>query len=129
MRKIDKTVIRETVYITVWVIIFSVILQAVCLVLGFWNYKLLLGNILGAFTAVLNFFFMGLSVQKAVLLDEKKAKETMNVSMVLRTFMMLVLLIIAAVVPVFNIWTAVIPMFFPRIAISIKPLVDKNAVK
>ena len=66
MKKIDETVLKETKYIAAWIFIFSVLMQAVFLVICEWNYTVLLGNILSAVFSVLNFFLMGLTVQKAL---------------------------------------------------------------
>ena len=46
MTNLDPTVKKETKYIALWVIIFSMILQAIFLVIGKWNYTVLLGNLL-----------------------------------------------------------------------------------
>ena len=66
MPKADKTVIRETKYIACWIIILSVLMQGIFLIISKWNYTVLLGNFLSGAAMILNFFFMGLSVQKAV---------------------------------------------------------------
>ena len=129
MTKIDATVQRETKYIAAWVVIFSVLMQAVFLLIGKWDYTVLLGNILSATGAVLNFLFMGITVQKAVLKDEKDAKTAVRHSMIYRTLFMLAFMVVGAVVPVFNLWASLIPFLFPRLAIAIKPISDKNYKK
>ena len=129
MAKIDATVQRETKYIAAWVVIFSVLMQAVFLLIGKWDYTVLLGNILSATGAVLNFLFMGITVQKAVLKDEKDAKTAVRLSMIYRTLFMLAFMVVGAVVPVFNLWASLIPFLFPRLAITIKPISDKNYKK
>ena len=129
MAKIDATVQRETKYIAAWVVIFSVLMQAVFLLIGKWDYTVLLGNILSATGAVLNFLFMGITVQKAVLKDEKDAKTAIRLSMIYRTLFMLAFMVVGAVVPVFNLWASLIPFLFPRLAIAIKPISDKNYKK
>ena len=48
MKRIDQTVLTETGYIAVWEVIFSVLMQAVFLIAGIWDYTVLLGNLLGA---------------------------------------------------------------------------------
>ena len=61
MGKIDPTVKRETYYIGVWVLLLSAVLQSVFLILGKWNYTVLLGNVLSAALAVGNFLLLGLT--------------------------------------------------------------------
>ena len=75
---VDKTVRRETLFVAAWVGIFSLFMQAVFLVIGRWDYTVLLGNLLGAAAAVGNFFLMGLTVQSAVQKEEKDAKQAVS---------------------------------------------------
>ena len=124
--KIDKVVKKETKYIIIWVMLLSLLMQSIFLVTGFWDISVLLGNILGAFVAVLNFFLMGLAIQSAVQKSEEDAKKSMNVSSSYRRLMIIVFVIIGIIVPFFNIWAVIIPLFFPRVAIAFRPLVDKG---
>lgn len=124
--KIDKTVIKETKYISFFVIILSVLMQSVFLIISKWDYTVLLGNIYGAAIAVLNFFLMGLYVQKAVGQDEKDAKQTVKASQSLRFAAIILLAGVGVVIPVFNPVTVVIPLIFPSIAVFLRPLIDKN---
>ena len=126
MAKIDKVVLKETKYIALWVIIFSLIMEAVFLIINKWDYTVLLGNLLSGVIGVLNFFLMGLGVQKAVMQEEKEAKQTMKVSNLMRTFLLFVAAVIGVTVSVFNNWAVIIPLFFPRVAILLRPLFDKR---
>ena len=126
MKKIDITVIKETKYIAGGVLILSALMQAVFLMIGKWDYTVLLGNLLGGGTAVLNFFLMGLTVQKAINKEEKEARTTMKVSQLYRNLLMLGLLILGVVLPWFSTWTVIIPVAFPRIAIACRSLLDKR---
>ena len=126
MKKIDETVLKETKYIAAWIFIFSVLMQAVFLVISEWNYTVLLGNILSAVFSVLNFFLMGLTVQKALDKDEKEAKTLVKVSQLYRSLMILVVTVIGVALPCFNTVAVIVPVFFPRIAIAMRPLFDKN---
>ena len=73
-------------------------------------------------TAVGNFLLMCLMVQKAVTQTEKQAKNTVKLSQSLRLMMQGLMLVLAAVIPVLNIWAAAIPLLIPRIAISVREL-------
>ncbi len=128
MAKIDETVMRETRYIAGITIILSVIMEAVFLIIGKWDYTVLLGNIFGGAVAVVNFLLMGITVQKAVLKDEKEAATLMKLSQTLRNMMLLITCVVAIAVPFMNGVAAVIPLFFPRIAISLIPLRDRKAI-
>lgn len=128
MAKIDKTVMKETRYIAGVTIILSVIMESVFLIAGMWSYKVLIGNILGAAAAVGNFLLMGMTVQKAVTKDEKGAASLMKLSQTLRNMMLLVTAVLAIVLPFINPVAAIIPLFFPRIAITLIPLRDRKLI-
>ena len=124
--KIDKVVLKETKYIATFAAIFSVLMQAVFLIIGKWDYTLLLGNLWGAAVAVGNFFVMGLYVQKAVSQEEKEAKQTIKASQSMRFAAMVLLTGIGVVTPFFNWIAVVVPLVFPSVAIYLRPIVDKN---
>ena len=126
MKKVDSTVRFETLYIAAFALIFSGLMQSVFLMLQKWDYNVLFGNLLGAFAAVLNFFLMGLTVQSAVLKEEKEAKNLIKLSQGLRFLMLVAFAVIGYTVPVFNVIAVIIPYLFPRIAIAIRPLFFKN---
>lgn len=125
MAKIDTAVKTETLYIAVWVLILSALMQAVFLLVGHWDYTVLTGNLLGGAAAVLNFFLMGLGVQKAVTQDEQTARSTVKLSQTGRLMMLLGFAIIGLVVPVFHTVAVLVPLLFPRVAIALRPAVDR----
>ena len=127
--KVNETVAKETKYIITFVAIFSVLMQAIFLILGQWSYKVLLGNIYGAAMTVGNFFVMCLYIQKAVTQEEKEAKQTMKASQSLRFAALALFSGIGVVVPVFNWITVVAPLTFPSFAIFLRPLIDKHNKK
>ena len=114
--KLDPTVKKETLYIALCTVILSFVMEAGFLIAGYFDLTVLFGNLLGGASAVLNFFLMGLSVQKAVSkTDEKDAKAVLRVSMLYRNMMIIAIAAIGAFVPCFNIFAVLIPLFFPRI--------------
>lgn len=125
MEKIDKVVLKETVYIAVVTLVLSVLMQIVFIFTG-WSYTHLLGNILGAFAAVANFFAMGLTVQKAVTKEEKEAKNLIKVSQSARLFGLLVVALVGHLLPFFDTVALIVPLLFPRIAIMIRPIFIKD---
>ncbi len=131
MPKIDKTVKNETIYILSFEIIFSLIMQSVFLIIGKWDITVLFGNLLSGTAAVLNFFLMGLTVQKAVQKDEKDAKNMLKVSQIYRTLLLFIIAGTGVYFSIFNTVAALLPLFFPRIAIALRPLFmkknDKNS--
>ncbi|MBE6763906.1 MAG: hypothetical protein E7553_06120 [Ruminococcaceae bacterium] len=126
MPKLDPTVKQETRYIASFVLIFSVLMQAVFLVIGKWNSTVLLGNLLSAAAAIANFLLLGLTVQRAVTKDEKDARSLMKLSQTYRLLGLLVIAVIGFAVPVFHPLAVILPLLFPRIAIAVRPLFKKD---
>ena len=126
MKKVDATVLQETKYVSVWVLILSVLMQSVFLVIRKWDYTVLLGNLLSGAFSVLNFFLMGLTVQSALGKDEKEVKNAVKLSQTYRSLMMFAMLAVGVLVPVFNTLAVVIPVVFPRLSFIFRPMFDKK---
>lgn len=126
MKKIDETVRRMTLYIASWTAVFSLLMQAVFLCIGQWDYTVLLGNLWSGFFAVLNFLLMGITVQKAIEQSEQDAKTMIKASQSLRMVMQVAVAAIGAALPIMNIFAVLIPLFFPRIAVMLRPLFDRK---
>ena len=121
MKKVDNAILEETKFIAIWTLIFSMLMQAVFLVVGAWDYTVLLGNLLMAVCGILNFFFLGLTVQKATEKeDENERKSLLKFSKIFRMIFILGVGILGATLPCFNIWATVITIIFPRLAILIR---------
>ena len=126
MKKVDAAVKKETLYILYWVLGLSVLMQAAFVVLGRleliepWNISVLLGNVVSGGVGVLNFFLMGLTVQKALGQDEKQARNAVKTSQLYRMLLLVVATVLSAVF--LHVWATVIPLFFPRIALLFRPL-------
>lgn len=126
MKKVDPIILKETGYIAAIVFIFSLLLQSVFLIIGKWDYTILLGNLLGFSASVGNFFLMGLSLQTSMTKEEKNAKKFMKFSQTLRLFFVFIILLIASLLPVFNKIAVLIPLLFPRIAVTLRPVFIKK---
>ena len=126
MKKIDKIVLKETRYIATVTAILCVLLQAVFLMIGKWNYTHLLGTLLGGVTAVGNFLLMGITVQKAVEKDQQDAKKLVKSSQSARFAMLVVVAVLGYVIPIFNTIALIIPYLFPRVAVALRPFIIKD---
>ena len=126
MIKPNATVKKETQYIAYFCTILSVLMQSVFILLKKWTYTVLLGNVFALAAAVLNFLFMGITVQKAVTMDQDEAKKIIKSSQKLRSAALLLILIIGVALPYFNTVAFIVPMFFPRIAVSFRPLIKNR---
>lgn len=126
MKKVDATVSKETAYISLFTIVLSVLMQSVFLIVGKWDYTVLLGNILGAAAAIGNFFVMGLTVQAALGKEQKDAKNMMKLSQTLRMLALFVVAAVGYLVPVFSTVAVIIPYIFPRIAVALRAVILKK---
>lgn len=126
MVKPDKAVADNTKYIAAVTLILCVLMHAVFLVAGFWSLTVLWGSLLGAAAAVANFFLMGLTVQRAVTKEEKEARDLIRLSQTTRNFGLIAVGIVGVLVPVFNTVAVLVPLFFPRIAVAMYPLIRKE---
>ena len=125
--RIDPTVKKETLYISIVTLIMSMLMQSVYLIIGRWGIGVLFGNLLGAGIGILNFFLLGLSVQKAVSEDEKKAKEIMRVSHTVRFAGIIVLIAVSLIFPkVFDIVATIISLLFASTAVFFRQIFAKK---
>jgi len=87
------------------------------------------GCLYGCLFASLNFFYLAYSVKKSVEKSEKAAKAYMSGTYSSRIFLTAVMIFVAAKLEVINIWAAVIPLIFPRVAIFVLSVIRKRGVK
>lgn len=118
--KIEPAVKLESKRIAIGVLAMSVIMEIVFVVLGRFDYTVLLGNLLGGGWAILNFFLMALAVQKSVKKElPQEAKLVLQNSYTKRLLISVAILLIGIKVEYFNWISVVIPLVFPRIIIAI----------
>lgn len=118
--KIEPAVKLESKRIAIGVLTMSVIMEIVFVVLGRFDYTVLLGNLLGGGWAILNFFLMALAVQKSVKKElPQEAKLVLQNSYTKRLLFSVAILLIGIKVEYFNWISVVIPLIFPRITIAI----------
>ena len=84
------------------------------------DYTVFLGGIAGGCVAVLNFFLMGLAVQKAAAAeDEGTARMKIKASYSQRFMMQVFWVIIAIIAPCFHFVAGIAPLLFPGTGIKI----------
>lgn len=103
---------------------------AVVLILFFvmgYDYTLITGAIYGNIITVLNFYLLGKAAQKAIRKSSPKAAQTyMNTMYCIRYLGLFAAMSVAALVPIINLLTSVIPLLFVKIAITIRAIREKN---
>ena len=92
------------------------------------DYSLPIGAVYGIILSALNFFVMGKSAQAALQKGSSKSAQTyMNIMYCVRYLGLFGLLTVAAIVPFINLIAAAIPLFFVRIAITIREIKNGRA--
>jgi len=150
--KIQPTVREETLRVAKGTCILSVVMLLVFALLKQFDYTVLLGALLGTCAAILNFFLLGLSVQKAADMmkgvefppepepDEEdgetpaaptppevvQAKQRMQMSYTGRMIMMAAVGILGLTLPCFHAVATVIPLLFPRLMIHLWNIRNKQ---
>ncbi|MCI5578770.1 MAG: ATP synthase subunit I [Oscillospiraceae bacterium] len=102
--------------------VYLTIAAVLCFAFG-GDYSLPIGAMYGIILSALNFFLMGKSAQAALQKSSSKSAQTyMNVMYCVRYLGLFGLLTVAALVPFINLIAAAIPLFFVRIAITIREI-------
>ena len=84
------------------------------------DYRVFLGGLGGGIIAVLNFFLMGLTVQKvANTQDEGMARSIMKASYSRRMLLQMAWVVVAIVAPIFQPVAGIIPLLFPSLGIKL----------
>ena len=127
----DPAVKKETGYIAFWVIVLSLVMEAVFLILRKWDLSVLFGNIGGAAAAIGNFFLMALIATRAVnrALEKGKPEDAAARVKATATFRLLgCLLLCVILIAVFktNVYATLIPLLCPRIGIAFRPMIDRK---
>ncbi len=154
--KVQDSVKKATLTIASGTLLLTGVMLLVFVLLGQFELPVLLGALLGAAAAILNFFLMGLSVQKMAERsaaegsaqpssgadeDEKddedskpdspyaqQAKKSMQLSYGARMLMMVAVAVLALSLPCFHPIATVLPMLFPRLVIFAQQfLLNKEA--
>ena len=116
--KISAAVKMETGHIALGVAALTAVMLAIFWIFGAMDASVLWGALLGSGYAVLNFFLLGITVQKAAGMEkEGKAKSLIQFSYSLRMLALFGVAVLGFVLSCFH-WAAVIiPMIFPRVTI------------
>ncbi len=127
MSGMDPAVRKETGYIALWVILLSVMMEAVFLIIRKWDLSVLLGNLGSAAAATLNFFLLAWTVSKALDKEQpKQAAQRVRATASLRLIGLGAVCALLIGVAHTNVYATLIPLLFPRIALAFRPMKDRN---
>lgn len=124
----QETVLRETKRIAVGVFSMLAIMLVVYAALGRFSLAVVLGGLIGALYAVLNFLLLGMTVQKVAEMregNEELARMQMKSSYTMRMVIMILLIVVAFALPFVDGLACMIPMLFPRLTILVLQLTGK----
>lgn len=131
---VQPAVKKETKKVVAGTIVGLILMWAGFAVLHFWapqkvplDYTVFLGGIGGSIIAVLNFFLMGLTVQKvAAISDEEMARMRMKASYSRRMMLQMLWVIAVVVAPCFQLAAGLLPLLFPGLAIKLMGIILKE---
>lgn len=121
--KIAPAVKKETCHIAIGTLLGIAIMLIVFALLHKFTLGVFISAIIGGAVAVLNFFVLGLTVQKIASGDsEERGRKWMQFSYNMRMLVMVIWLIVAMAVPFFNWVAGLIPLLLPRLTIAVMQL-------
>ena len=123
--KIQKTILRETGLIALGLTLCGVIEIAVFVLLGKYDLSVLLGTLVGTVFSLLNFFLMGLSVQKAMNTDTDQVK-LFKRSYTLRMLLLIAVLTAAYFLPFLHLIAACVPFLVVKPVIYIVKRIESK---
>lgn len=129
--KISPAVKKETINILIYTCIGTVLMWIVLFVINKtikdfvpFDYTVILAGVGGTTVATLNFFLMGLTIQKvASEEDEQKARSMMRVSFTRRMLFQILWLIAVLAAPCFYWVAGFAPLLFPSIGIKLTGII------
>lgn len=129
--KVDKTVKLETINIAIGILICTIITQIGFLIFNQYSIAVFLGSLYGGSIALLNFFLMGLTIQKITNMDDQNAaKKKMQASYSTRKLLLFLLvgagMYIAVTYEIFHWLPIILAVVYPRITIAVGSVFRKE---
>lgn len=116
--KLQKATARELAHIAVGVLSGSAIMVGIFFLVGKFDLTVVWGALLGSAVAIANFFYLGLSVQKAAA-NTDRAMLVMKTSYTVRMLICVAALVVGFVAPIFHWLAVIIPLLLPRVTIYV----------
>ena len=134
--KVQPAVKKETKNVAIYTVVGVVVMWVGFLILHLiwpekipFDYRVILGGIGGGAVAVLNFFLMGMTVQKVAAIPEDQkdmAFMKMKASYSQRLILQILWIILAITLPCFHFVAGIAPLLFPGFGIKIGGLLGKK---
>lgn len=116
--KLQKATARELKHIAIGVLLGSAVMVGIFALAGKFDSSVLWGALLGSAVAIANFFYLGISVQKASA-NTERAMLVMKSSYTIRMLICVVALVVGFVSPLFHWLAVIIPLLLPRVTIYV----------
>ena len=125
-----KFVLRQTLLIAIGQAVGVGVMLGIFALLGRFDYTVVLGGLVGALVALLNFFFMAVSLtlasDRAVQQDVKGGKGLVRSSYAIRTVVMFTVLFLCGKSGHCNVIALVVPLLFVRPALTVAEFVMRK---
>ena len=116
---------RETLKLGCGMLIGDALMCAVFALLGAFDYTVVLGALLGTAGSLLNFYLLGVTMQKTMN-RESGQKKAVQLSYTLRMLMMIAVCIVGYLLPWFQTFAVIIPYLFATPVILILQAIEKK---
>lgn len=127
VKKETKNVAVSTVSLVIVMWIVFAVLHAIMPEKVPLDYTVFLGGIGGGIIAVLNFFLMGLTVQKITESDDEDAgRAKMKASYSQRMLLQTLWIVAAIAIPCFQFVAGIVPLLFPSLGIKLRGILKKG---
>lgn len=111
--KVDKAVLRETSHIALGLLAVDVLMCVVFFLSHRFDYTVVLGALLGSVFSLLNFFLLGLTIQKVIQKGEEP-KKSVRLSYTLRMLMMMAVIVMGVFLPCFHVLAVIVPFLMTQ---------------
>lgn len=122
--------LEETKWLLPYYILFDgamlILIGVIWLITKQLDLSLIWGFLAGNLLSLTNFYTMGLSVQRNLTYDKKKAMLNSNISYVVRYLGLFFILGILLYLKIINVFTSVIPILYPKFAYTIDYIFRKT---
>ena len=122
----DATVRRELTWVSAWTLGLGALMNLIFALAGRWEMPVLWGTLLGCAAAIGNFWLMCRTVVAAVGKEESRIRASVGASQMLRLLMQGAVLVLAFLSPVFQPYATLLCLFFPQLAVRLRPLWKKG---
>ena len=125
MKKEVLSLRQETTRILLWTLFLCVLLQWILWLASIWSMSVLYGTLWGSTVSCLHTIALAVTLRRAAKLSPSSAQILLQRSLVLRTLGLFILTAIGARISSLHPIAVLLPLFFPRVAVSFYTVRDR----